>query len=126
MKLHIDQDNKRVITLYDLPAVDILRAGFTEQKDFKQELEMLTALVADHSMEVLKSSHTISKNCRTWDYYGEGSETLDIWLECTAFDRWTNTFYMLGAYLSDIWQIGPADRKAEILSHVYVRKFTEV
>ena len=127
MKLNISADNKRVITLADADAVQELRDGFKEQRDFSWELKSLASFVASDgtSLEVLKSSHTISKNCRAWNVFSDHSGALDIWIECTVYNG-IDAFYMIGAYLSDIWQIGPEDRRSELLSHMYIRKFKEV
>ena len=75
-------------------------------------------------IEVLKSSASIARNGRVWNLYGDGSGTLDIWIDATVCVN-DNEFIIIGAYLSDIWQItGSFDQ--EIVSHMYIRRFKEV
>ena len=50
--------------------------------------------------------------------------TVDIWIEATAYVN-DNEFIIIGAYLSDIWQI-TGNNNLEISSNMYIRKFKEV
>ena len=126
MKIKITDAMKDVLTLNDMQAVKVVRNydGWKEQKDLDWEARM-AALVASDSKtaSVLKYDVEIAKNERIWDYYGDGSRDIDIWLTVYAYDI-TYGFYRIGAYLSDIWSVG-ADNRDEIKQHMYILHYTE-
>ena len=124
MKIKITAETKKIITLAQLPAVKELQKSLEEQENFKFEAESAACLAAGRSVPVIKIEAEIAKNCRIWIYFSESSEDIDVWLTIWAFDPCYG-FYAIGAYLSDIWQIGPEERKAEIRDHMYIREYKE-
>lgn len=127
MKVTILKEDKRYITLEDAPVVHQIIADMKEDEstaaDYaKYAIDAAYDLRA-YGIEVLKASAKIAKNARAWNAYNDHSETLDIWINATAYVN-GNEFIIIGAYLSDIWQI-TCDNRKEIASHMYIRKFTE-
>lgn len=120
MKVKYGTEQKRYVTVAEVPAVKDIIAQCREYdiKDF--------AIIAAHAIkntefEIMKAEAEIAKNCRVWNYYGEESGSLDVWISFYAFNDYTG-FYMIGAYLSDIDTLS-AD---ELRPLMYVREFKEV
>lgn len=121
MKVAITERAKDVITLAEMPVVKMMIAGLKET-DLNDEAKALSHLFCCDS-EVLKASAEIAKNGRIWGYYDVGenhTKDLDVWVEVTfkGFDR----FYEVGAYLSDIWQIGGEDTET-LKSKMYIQEY---
>lgn len=73
---------------------------------------------------VYDATAVIAKNNRIYNRYTDESKDIDVWIKATA--KTYNEFYIIGAYLSDVWSLtGDAAQDAEIVSNMYVRKFTE-
>ena len=127
MKVQLTQEYKKYITVAEMPTVREIIGDMKEDSSTVEEYaEMAIQAAYDgraYGIEVMKASAKISKNCRVWNAYNDHSETLDIWIEATAYVN-CNEFIMIGAYLSDIWQISSDNRK-EIASNMYIRRFTE-
>lgn len=71
---------------------------------------------------ILKAEARVALNCRIQDLYFEGSEDYDVWVEATA--RTAYGFIEIGAYLSDIWQIGALE-PGELRRRAWVQYFRE-
>lgn len=69
---------------------------------------------------ILSAKARVALNCRIQDLYFEGSEDYDVWIEATA--RTAEGFIVLGAYLSDIWQIGALE-DGELRRRAWVQYF---
>lgn len=69
---------------------------------------------------ILSTKARVARNCRIQDLYFEGSEDYDVWIEATA--RTAEGFIVLGAYLSDIWQIGALE-DGELRRRAWVQYF---
>ena len=77
-------------------------------------------------VEVLKADASIAGNCRICDQYSDESGTLDIWIDATACVN-NNEFIIIGAYLSDIFQISNNyEDNQELIPYMYVRRFKEI
>ena len=128
MKAKLTQEYKKYITVAEMPIVKEIIKDFKEDSSTVEEYaEMAIQAAYDgnaYKIETLKSSASIAKNCRAWNVYNDNSETLDVWIEATAYVN-GNEFIMIGAYLSDIWQIG-GDNKREIAGNMYIRRFKEI
>ena len=79
--------------------------------------------------EIIKSTASISKNCRVCNVFNDESGNIDIWITVTLYNTYSSengcgVFYMVGAYLSDLWQ-ATADNWEELKSRMHVRKFLE-
>jgi len=93
----------------------------------KEYAEMAIAAVYDGNawgIDIMRSMAKISKNRRAWNIYSGNSRDFDIWIEATA-SVGIDEFIIIGAYLSDIWQITGSNDE-ELVSHMYIRKFKEV
>ena len=69
---------------------------------------------------ILSAKARVALNCRIQDLYFEGSEDYDVWIEATA--RTAEGFIEVGAYLSDIWQIGALEA-GELRRRAWVQYF---
>lgn len=126
MRVAMDKDYKRYYTINE---VDVAKRIIKQEKE---EDESTPAEWAEYAVrealrgtnkslcEVITATARISKNCRAWDAYFEGSWNLDIWIEALA--RTTEGYIEIGAYLSDIWQTGAN----HYVSNMFVRRFAEV
>lgn len=128
MKVKLTQEYKKYITVTEMPTVREIISDMKEDSSTIEEYaEMAIQAACDgkaYSIEIMKASATISKNCRAWNAYNNHSENLDVYIEATAYVN-GDEFIMIGAYLTDIWQIGSDNRK-EIASNMYIRRFKEI
>lgn len=131
MKVTLENDFKRYVTLEEAPIVRRIIQNMKEEGgDVKEWAALAVNLAAgwgECCKTVFEAKATIAKNARVKNYYDEDSRDFDIWINCTA--EATNGFYIIGAYLSDIWSIGSRiedEINKEILSHMYIRVFKEV
>jgi len=131
MKVSITKESKKILTLDEASAARKMILDLKEDPCLTDYAEMAVAFASrtNHSNDcckkILEVSARIAKNCTVWNYYHDDSRDLDVWVEITARTN-NGCFYMIGAYLSDIWTIGPEDQDREIASRMYIRKFVEV
>ena len=132
MKLTISDTMRRVLTVAEMPAVDVVKEAFRntmkEQKNLDWEARQAVYTATNHSLEILKVSAEIAKNCRVWNYYGDdengtASWDIDICLTIYAYTSYYG-FYEVHAMLSDIWSTGDYNRD-EMRSRMWVRHYTE-
>lgn len=127
MKIKLTQEYKKYITVAEMPTV---REIITDMKEDSSTIEDYAEMAIQAAYdgiaysEILKASASIAKNCRVWNAYNNHSENLDVYIEATAYVN-GDEFIIIGAYLSDIWQIGSDNRK-EIASNMYIRRFKEI
>lgn len=128
MKVTLLKEDKKHITLADAPIARQIIVDMKEDKSTPAEYAGMAIRAAyngsTNDVEILKASTKISTNCRAVDVYTENSGHLDIWIDATAHVN-GNEFVIIGAYLSDIWQITGCNNE-EVSAHMYVRKFQEV
>ena len=126
MKIKISTETKRVITLDKMNAVKALQEDMKQQENLNLEAHSAVRLATGHTgLSVLKIEAEIALNNRVWNYFTDASEDVDVWMTVYAFDPCYG-FYSIGAYLSDVWQIGPEERNDEIKAHMYIRHYKEV
>ncbi len=128
MKVRLEKEDKKYFTLEEAPiirkVIESIKEDESAPADYA-EIAIKAAYKSDtYNIEILKASAKIAKNCRVSNAYTNDSADIDIWIEATAYIN-LNQYIMIGAYLSDIWQI-TGDNQAEIASHMYIRKFKEV
>lgn len=127
MKVRLTSEYKKYITLAEAPKVRAMIADLKEDESTPADyIRYAISAVYDgksFNVEVLKAEAEIAKNCRCWNAYAEDSENLDVWIDATAYVN-RDEFLIIGAYLTDIWQI-TSDNMKEIASHFYVRRFKE-
>ena len=124
MKVKFTAEQKRFITVEELPAVQEIIAMMKEDTGLKEYAGMAARIVEPYSCcEILKVEAEIARNNRVFNRYSDTSGMLDIWLTVYAFDSFKG-FYTIGAYLSDIWEAN-GENSDELRSDMYIRKFTE-
>ena len=128
MKVRLEKEDKKYITLEEAPVVrDIIAYTKEDTTTVEEYAEMAIRATYNgkaYDIEVMKASARIAKNARAWNAYNDHSETIDVWVDATAYVN-DSEFIIIGAYLSDIWQITGRDDQ-EVVSYMYVRKFKEV
>lgn len=124
MKIKFTAEQKRFITVAELPEVKKIIADMKEDTGLK-DYAGIAARIASRSngAEILKADAEIARNERVLNYYSDESGRLDIWLTVYAFDSYKG-FYKIGAYLSDIWE-STGDNNEELRQYMYIREFTE-
>ena len=133
MKVQITAETKKNISVAQLPAArEIVKSCAEDESSVKDyaasavnvALKAATG-VTNGCVKVLEASARISRNCRAWNNYSDDSDDLDVWIEATA--ETVEGFIKIGAYLTDVWEITGTDTAtdAEIVWHMYVRRFVE-
>lgn len=125
MKIRIKPEMKKILTLAQMPAVrEIQRQESENTVTVNEYLNMAARLAGgiNLSYQIFDAAASIAKNGRIWDYYFDGSEDLDVWIEGLAFNAYKGA-YLIGVYLSDINQVcgGPSD--GDIRNHMYIREY---
>lgn len=125
MKITLTADMKKVITVSEMPTVNILIKAMKEDETDVKEYAAMAARVAagTNRVTILEASAEVAKNERVWNGMFNDSEDFDVWVKFTAYAG--DCFVMGGAYLSDIWNITGWDWDKEIREHMYIRKFVE-
>jgi hypothetical protein len=128
MKVRITEESKKWLTVAEMPAVRRLIAEMNDAEYSVKELaeDAMNWIVNPYgyTTRILECSASICRNSRLNDYYFEGSEKLDVWIEFVAFDKMEGCF-ACGVYLSDIWSVGEHNRD-EIRQHAYVLEYRRV
>ena len=128
MKVILLKEDKKLITLADAPIVRQIIADMKEDTNTIEEYAEMAIRAAcngkAYNIEVLKAKANISTNNRILNAFNENSGYLDIWINATAYIN-CDEFIIIGAYLSDIWQITGSEDQ-EIVSQMYIRRFKEM
>ena len=121
MKVNINAESKKVLTIAELDAAkEIVRQMKEDESSVAEYATIAVNATGDYVDKVYEATAYIMKNSRVWDAYGEGSGNLDVWIDCTA--RTGNGFKIVGAYLTDIWNISGEDHQTQ---HMFIQSFTE-
>ena len=129
MKVKLEKEDKKYITLAQAPIVrDIISDMKEDENTAADWAKYAIAALYNHreySVEVLKASAKIAKNNRVWNALNEHRGDFDVWIDATAYVSCADgyEFIIIGAYLSDIWQI-TYENALEIASHMRIRKCT--
>ncbi len=121
MKLHMEELYTHIFTLADKPVLDDIRTQFKEQRNLDWEAEHIAHLVSTGA-EVLKYTHTLSKNNKVKNRYTDDSGNIDIRLDIMAYDKWEDRFYKIIGHVSDAWDIN-GDNSDEIRDRLYVTPY---
>ena len=124
MKVQLTNEMKKVVTVYEMPAVRKVIEYMKEDECTAKDYAEMAARIASgcNIVKVLEARAKVAANCRVWDAIDEGSGKFDVWVEFTAFTD--NGFIMCGVYITDLWGYRSYNRE-ETLQHMYIRKFTE-
>lgn len=130
MKVKLLKKDKQFITLAEAPIVRQIILDMKEDECTVEKYAEMAVRAAFNGntfgIEVLKSSASIAGNCRICDQYSDESGTLDIWIDATACVN-NNEFIIIGAYLSDIFQISNNyEDNQELIPYMYIRRFKEI
>jgi len=133
MKVCITKDTKKWLTLEQAPkARRIIESMKEDEWSAKEYLDMAARCWLrnaengnehDHVEKVLSASAEIAGNARIWNWFGDDSEHLDVWIRGTV--ETYGGFIKIGCYLSDICGIGPEEFNRDFPTHTYTRYFTE-
>ncbi len=137
MKVSITKESKKQLTLAEAPIARKIIEYCKEDEmttadwgEFAVNVACAGHNYGAHCKKVYEATARISKNCRAMNAYTDDSGDLDVWLEVAALT--THGFYIVGAYLSDLWSVtgdnvwaGIKDNRAEIASRMFIRRFTE-
>lgn len=133
MKVTLQKDYKQYYTFLDLErAKEVIKAekddestaaswavyAVNEVLSYYNRTKNAGYAYADES-DIIKADARTARNCRAWNEYGE-TQDMDVWIEAKAFTY--NCFIEVGAYLSDIWQMGGENSQVH---HIYYRVFEE-
>lgn len=125
MKVKLNKDYRRFITLDEYDTVKEMIKDFdTPDENLTEYAKTAARIASGESCEILKASAEIAKNRRAWNQYSDHSGELDIWIECTAYSSYKG-FYIVGAYLSDIWASCGDENRDELRGYMFIREFLE-
>lgn len=126
MKVSISKESKKIISLEEAPIAKAIVDSFSDDSCSVAEYARMAVNVAcsrrESCLKVFEATAIVSRNCRAWDRIIDGSKDLDVWIEATA--QTTDGFYIIGAYISDIWEI-TGDNKEEIRNRMFIQHFTK-
>lgn len=127
MKIAITKEAKRWIPVADMLIVRRIIEYMKEDSGIKgyAETAIRAAVEGVYDIDILRLQAEICGNCRVWDAYGEGTKTFDVWITATA--QTNKGFIIIGANLTDIWQItGWKNEDAKYVQRMFTRIFREV
>ena len=110
MKVTLPKDYRKLFTLEEM---DIARKIIRDMKDDDFTPATYAEIAIDHWFAhhtadgrdtVLTAKAEISKNRMAWNAYSDDSRQMDIWV--SAVTKTYDGYLEIGAYLTDIWQIG--------------------
>lgn len=128
-KINMPDGWKRLFNVAELESIKKIQKSLVEgndtgKLDLSWEVREVVEVACGHDLEVLQASAEWSHNCRINDYFDVDTGNIDVWLEVVCYGV-SDGFYRLGAYLSDMWQVGEANRE-EIRQHMYIKHYMEV
>lgn len=124
MKVKFTSMMKDLCTVSELPIVHEMINLMRDDTGLKEYAAIAARLAGrDNVVEVLKAESEIAKNYRVYNRYTDNSRDFDIWLKVYAFVP-CNGFYIIGAYLSDIWDL-TTENANNIRELMYIREYTE-
>ena len=122
MKVKVTENTKKALYMSEMENLEIMKQAMNDQEGVsKEDIQMFANFL--ECSEVLKAEAEYAKNARVYDYYREGTEHLDVWIEITAYNGFSK-FVIAGAYLSDIWNIGGIDSE-ELKTRMFIRTFAK-
>lgn len=127
MNVKIPEEMKNILTYNEYSAAKDIQKQMKEY-DVKPDLSTLAHFFGSEAPD--KCTVEIAKNCKVYEQYGAGTGCLDVWITVTLPETYSAelnkcVIFKVGAYLSDIWQIGGED-ESELKSRMYIRKFVEI
>jgi len=130
MKVSISKESRKIITLDEAPAarklVELMKEDSTPISEHVARVIKAAAGWHENCEEVYTATAEIAKNSRLHDHYDSETGCFDVWI--SGAGRTYNEFYIVGAYLSDIWNFDGDEKhdKQIVRDFMYVRKFVEI
>jgi len=133
MKVNITKETKKAIYAYQIDAAkavcDSLKEDDFKPSDYALMAANFIASFCDDFcvMRIIEADAHIMPNCNCeYNAFCDDSENLDVWIDFIA-DGGSYGFMRGGAYLSDIWQIGPDENRVTLRRRMYARiaKYTD-
>lgn len=124
MKVKFENEQKKYITNAQLPAVKRMIAELKSDYDMGDYASAAVHIASGENGRIFEAYAEIALNCRVYNYYGDDTEHLDVWLTIYALTP-CNGFYVIGAYLSDVCAY-TGENAAELREHMYIRHYTEI
>ncbi len=121
IKVKITDATKRITAVAEMPLAK--RVAAESNEGLADLVQIAADYVCGGKANVFEAKAEVAKNGRAWDLYFNGSEDFDVWIEFKAFNEFHRKFCIVGAYLSDVWQIGGDE---DIKKYMYIRTFEEV
>ena len=125
MKVKLDKNYRDLYTLSDLErakeVIKFMKDDTSSVKDYAA-YAIIEALrdTKVFDREIITAEARTARNRRVWDAYGDGTGSMDVWIEALA--KTSEGFIEVGAYLTDIWQTGSDHYK----DNMFIRRFKEV
>lgn len=136
MKVRITQEAKKWLTLAQAPVARQIVMDMKESEESAADILMSAANGYRRSFDdrgkrcelgwptrVLEAKAEICGNQRVYNYFSEGSGTLDVWV--SGYVLFDFGLLEIHAYLSDIWSLGPDGAAQNMADHAYIRTFVE-
>lgn len=127
MKVKLTKETKKWMTLAEAPAARRMIEDLkTEYTDTAADIAVAAARViipngGYKTVKVLEASAVIAGNGRIWNYWGEDTGRLDVWVDAIVV---CDDYYAeIGCYISDVYNLGDDDSKTELKMHSFSRLF---
>ena len=124
MKVNLDKDYREWFTISDLEkAKEVIRYMKDDESSVKDYAEMAVEHVLlredryETLVRIIEADAVTEPNGRIYDQYGETGR-MDVWLNITA--RTDRGYLEVGAYLTDIWQIGS---ETDLREHMWIQHY---
>lgn len=125
MKVNLSKSYKEFFTISDLErAKEVIKWMKDDESSVKDYAEIVVNHVLvkednfDSLYKIIDAVAEVRTNGRVFDAYCSGSGRMDVWLEVVA--RTTKGYLEVGAYLTDIWNIG-AD--TDMREHMWIQHY---
>lgn len=125
MKVTLEKDYRKYYTLEDLDRAKMV-IGFEKEDEetaygwAKYAVNEALKGTDDYFRRIIEAKAETARNCRAWNAYGNGTETMDVWISGIA--KTYKGFLEFGAYLTDIWNTGLDDYRKRMWIAYYKRE----
>ena len=134
MKVRITQEAKKWLTLAQAPVARQIVMDMKESEESAADVLMSAANGYRRSFDdrgkrcelgwptrVLEAKAEICGNQRVYNYFSEGSGTLDVWV--SGYVLFSKGILEIHSCLSDIWSLGPDGAAQNLVNHSYIQAF---
>lgn len=131
LKIKMSKESKEIFTVAEM---SITKKIIDEFKSSDNTIDLIVTTLChivteynNNNVEIFEATAEMSKNQRVNNFFGDietDSKDIDIWIKAKFFDKNDDNFYIVGAYLSDIWSAS-CDNLENSRTYMYIRKFKE-